>query len=163
VIIGAPGLFWEILVGRFSLNFHLVFWGLYRESAVEMAAGFLKSMKTARIHTSDIIAEFAALGTNEEYEAVLSRMIKQIEDMENEKGIEYNKTPKVGERYMHANLFDKQIWTVRHVTGQTPGFPVSTSDVLVLITRKGRSVPGGVEYLVLPVVVFLEDFEQVTD
>ena len=128
-----------------------------------MAAGFLKSMKTARIHTSDIIAEFAALGTNEEYEAVLARMIKQIEDMENEKGIEYNKTPKVGEKYRHLNLLDKSIWTVRHVTGQTPGFPTAGNDLLVTLNRKGRSVPGGVEYLVLPVAVFLEDFEQVTD
>lgn len=128
-----------------------------------MAAGFLKSMKTAQSYESDIIAEFAALGTEKSYEVVLSRMIKQIEDMENEKGIEYNKTPKVGERYMHANLLAKSIWTVRHVTGQTPGFPTSAADAMVTLNRKGRSVPGGVEYLVLPVVVFLEDFEQVTD
>ena len=128
-----------------------------------MAAGFLKSMKTARIYTSDVLAEFAALGTNEEYEAVLSRMIKQIEDMENEKGIEYNKTPKVGERYMHANLMDQRIWTVRHITGQTSGFPVNAADAMVTLNRKGRNVPGGIEYLVLPVVVFLEDFDQVTD
>ena len=80
-----------------------------------------------------------------------------------EKGIEYSKVPKGGEKYRHLNLLDKSIWTVRHVTGQTPGFPVSTSDVLVLINRKGRSVPGGVEYLVLPVAVFLEDFEKVED
>ena len=153
----------EILVGRFSLKFSFGFLGLYIQLAVEMAAGFLKSMKTARPYESDVLAEFAALGYQEEYEAVLSRMIKQIENMENDKGIEYNKTPKVGERYMHANLLDKSIWTVRHVTGQTPGFPVTASDALVTINRKGRSIPGGVEYLVLPVVVFLEDFEKVED
>ena len=115
-------------------------------------------METARIYTSDILAEFAALGTQEEYDAVLSRMIKQIENMENDKGIEYSKTPKVGEKYRHQNLMDKRIWTVRHVTGQTPGFPVNAADAMVTLERKGRSIPGGVEYLVLPVVVFFEDF-----
>ena len=80
-----------------------------------------------------------------------------------DKGIEYSKVPKVGEKYRHLNSLDKPIWTVRHVTGQTPGFPTAASDAMVTLNRKGRSVPGGVEYLVLPVVVFLEDFEQVTD
>ena len=80
-----------------------------------------------------------------------------------EKGIEYSKAPKAGEKYRHLNLLDERIWTVRHVTGQTPGFPTAAADAMVTLNRKGRSVPGGVEYLVLPVAVFIEDYEQVTD
>lgn len=123
-------------------------------------------MKKARPYQSDTIAEFAALGTQKEYEAVLARMMKEIEqheNMEKEKGIEYNKTPKVGERYAHQNLLDKNIWTVRHITGLTPGFPVAPSDQIVTLERKGRNVPGGVEYLVLPLAVFLDDFDKLID
>lgn len=78
-----------------------------------------------------------------------------------DKGINYNKVPKVDEKYRHLNLLDKRIWTVRHI--QTPGFPVSVNDMRITLNRKGRSVPGGAEYLDLPLVVLLEDFEQVTD
>ena len=80
-----------------------------------------------------------------------------------DKGINYNKVPKVDEKYRHLNLLDKRIWTVRHITGQTPGFPVSVNDMRITLNRKGRSVPGGAEYLDLPLVVLLEDFKQVTD